>query len=150
MKDSLLLEIHSHTREYSECSHIPALTLAQEVRDKGLRDWLRHKFTALAGTDTHGEGYAGTYPTQFDHWVDTLQDLVTEIRSGRCRPFFKEIPRTGANLQVTEIVVGTKGRKETRERWIIKRLHGRSKWEKAPHAYRVMEEVFQKGFDRGR
>jgi aminoglycoside phosphotransferase (APT) family kinase protein len=265
VKDSLLLEIHSHTREHSDCSHIPALTLAQEVRDKGLQglvltdhhhvwaphdlarlrkeakleehfvllsgqevttadsgdvlvfgpaeaikrhsklseilrkypeaavvwahpyrnsvrpnpllleasgpfhgievfssnhtirdniqglqDWHRHKFTALAGTDTHGEGYAGTYPTQFDHWVDTLEDLVTEIRSGRCRPFFKEIPRTGANLQVTEIVVGTKGRKETRERWIIKRLHGRSKWEKAQHAYRVMEEVFQKGFDRGR
>lgn len=122
------------------------------VRDNihGLQDWHRYKFTALAGTDTHGEGYAGTYPTQFDHWVEDLQDLVTEIRGGRCRPFFKEIPRTGANLQVTEIVVGTKGRRETRERWIIKRLHGRTKWEKARHAYRVMEEVFGQGFDRGR
>jgi aminoglycoside phosphotransferase (APT) family kinase protein len=260
----LLLEIHSHTRKHSPCSHISALTLVQEVRDKGLQglvltdhhhvwtasdlaelrkeaqleehfvllsgqevttadsgdvlvfgpteaiqrhsrladivqkypeaavvwahpyrngvrpeprllrashpfhgieifssnhtirdnihglqDWHRHKFTALAGTDTHAEGYAGTYPTQFDHWVSTLEDLVTEIRNGRCRPFFKEIPRTGANLQVTEIVVGTKGRKETRERWIIKKLHGRSKWEKARHAYRVMEEVFRHGFDSG-
>ncbi len=261
----MLLEIHSHTREHSECSHISALTLAQEVRDKGLQglvltdhhyvwpsedlaalrkkakledhfvllsgqevttedsgdvlvfgptvsipkntrlsailqrypdaalvwahpyrkaarpdprnlevsgpfhgievfssnhtvrgnvqglqDWHRYKFTALAGTDTHGEGYAGTYPTQFDHWVDTLEDLVTEIRSGRCRPFFKEIPRTGANLQVTEIVVGTKGRRETRERWIIKKLHSRSKWQKARHAYLVMEDVFRQGFDKGR
>jgi len=122
------------------------------VRDniQGLQDWHRHKFTALAGTDTHAEGYAGTYPTQFDHWIDTLQDLVTEIRSGRCRPFFKEIPRTGANLQVTEIVIGTKGRNETRERWIIKRLRSPSKWEKAQHAYRVMEDVFRQGFDRGR
>jgi hypothetical protein len=122
------------------------------VRDniQGLQDWHRHKFTALAGTDTHGEGYAGTYPTHFDHWVETLQDLVAEIRSGRCRPFFKEIPRTGANLQVTEIVIGTKGRQETRERWIIKRLQSRSKWEKARHAYRVMEEVFRHGFDLGR
>ncbi len=33
----MLLETHSHTREYSDCSHIPALTLAQEVRDKGLQ-----------------------------------------------------------------------------------------------------------------
>ena len=49
-----------------------------------------------------------------------------------------------------EIVVGNKGRKETRERWIIKRLHSRSKWEKARHAYRVMEEVYRKGFDKGR
>ncbi len=122
------------------------------VRDniQGLQDWHRHKFTAVAGTDTHGAGYAGTYPTQFDHWVETLEDLVTEIRSGRCRPFFKEIPKTGANLQVTEIVVGTKGRKEIRERWIIKKLHSRSKWEKALHAYRVMEEVHRQGFDRGR
>ena len=32
MKDSLLLEIHSHTREYSECSHIPALTLVGKAR----------------------------------------------------------------------------------------------------------------------
>jgi hypothetical protein len=122
------------------------------VRDnvQGLQDWHRHKFTALAGTDTHGEGYAGTYPTQFDHWVHNLQDLVTEIRYGRCRPFFKEIPRTGANQQVTEIVIGTKGRRETRERWIIKKLHSRSKWEKARHAYRVMETVFRQGFDRGR
>jgi 3',5'-nucleoside bisphosphate phosphatase len=121
------------------------------VRDniQGLQDWHRYKFTALAGTDTHAEGYAGTYPTQFDHWVSTLEDLVTEIRSGRCRPFFKEIPRTGANLQVTEIVVGTKGRNEARERWIIKKLHSRSKWEKARHAYRVMEEVFRHGFDAG-
>jgi aminoglycoside phosphotransferase (APT) family kinase protein len=259
----LLLEIHSHTREHSPCSHIPALALVEEVRDKGLQglvltdhhhvwppedlaelrrqakleayfvllsgqevttdrgdvlvfgpkeaierhtrladivrrypeaavvwahpyrhgvrpephllqaprpfhgieifssnhtvrdniqglqDWHRHKFTALAGTDTHGEGYAGTYPTQFDHWISTLQDLVTEVHNGRCRPFFKEITRTGANLQVTEIVVGTKGRKETRERWIIKKLHSPSKWEKARHAYRVMEEVFRNGFESG-
>ena len=121
------------------------------VRDniRGLQDWHRHKFTALAGTDTHAEGYAGTYPTQFDHWVSTLEDLVAEIRNGRCRPFFKEIPRTGANLQVTEIVVGTKGRKETRERWIIKKLHGPSKWERARRAYRIMEEVYRHGFASG-
>ena len=121
------------------------------IRDniRGLQDWHRYKFTALAGTDTHAEGYAGTYPTQFDHWVGALEDLVAEIRNGRCRPFFKEIPRTGANLQVTEIVVGTKGRRETRERWIIKKLHSRSKWEKARHAYRVMEEVYRHGFDKG-
>ncbi len=261
----MLIEIHSHTREHSECSHISALTLVQEVREKGLQglvltdhhylwpsedlaalrkkakledhfvllsgqevttsdvgdvlvfgptvsiprhtplsellrtypaaalvwahpyrkttrpdprflqssgpfhgievfssnhsvrgnvqglqDWHRYKFTALAGTDTHGEGYAGTYPTQFDHWIENVGALVTEIRSGRCRPFFKEIPRTGANLQVTEIVVGTKGRRETRERWIIKKLRSRSKWEKARHAFLVMEHVFHQGFDRGR
>jgi 3',5'-nucleoside bisphosphate phosphatase len=121
------------------------------IRDNlaGLQDWHRFKFTALAGTDTHAAGYAGTYPTQFDHWVSTLEDLLAEIRGGRCRPFFKEIPRTGANIQVTEVVVGTKGRTETRERWIIKQLHNPSSWEKAQNTYRILEQVYRSGFDSG-
>ena len=122
------------------------------VRDNvhGLQDWHRYKFTALAGTDSHAKGYAGTYPTQFDHWVGTIQDLIEEIRHGRCRPFFKEIPLTGANLLVTEIVVGTKGRNEIRERWIVKRLPAvLSKWKKAERTYRIMDMLFQRGFDRG-
>lgn len=121
------------------------------IRDniRGLQDWHRHKFTALAGTDTHASGYAGTYPTQFDHRVESTEELVAEIRHGRCRPFFKEIPRTGANLRVTEVVVGTKGQNESRERWIIKQLRSPSRWDKARHAYRIMDEAFRNGFDRG-
>jgi len=121
------------------------------IRDNlaGLKDWHRHKFTALAGTDTHAGGYAGTYPTQFDHWVGSLDDLVAEIRAGRCRPFFKEIPRTGSNIQVTEVVVGTKGKSEWRARWIVKQLHSPSRWEKARNTYRILEQVHASGFDKG-
>lgn len=115
----------------------------------GLQDWHRYKFTALAGTDTHATGFAGTYPTQFDHWVSSLDDLVAEIRAGRCRPFLKEIPRTGSNTQVTEVVVGTKGRTETRQRWIIRRLHSPSRWEKARTTYRILEQIHRSGFHAG-
>jgi len=63
---------------------------------RGILDWHRHKFTAVSGTDAHSSGAAGIYPTQFDHPVRSAADLAAEIRAGRCRPFFKEIPKAGA------------------------------------------------------
>ncbi|MHB8765544.1 MAG: phosphotransferase, partial [Deferrisomatales bacterium] len=116
---------------------------------RGLRDWHAHKFTALAGTDAHGATYAGTYPTQFDHPFDTIEGLAEELRRGRCRPFFKEIPRAGSQIQVTEIAIGTKGETETRERLIVKVLRDRRKWRSAARAYRVMAAVARRGFDGG-
>ena len=122
-------------------------TVAENSR--GLKAWHTHKFTAVAGTDTHGLGYAGTYPTLFDHPVATVEDLVEELRKGRCRPFFKEIPKAGSQLQVSEITIGTKGADEVRERIIIKSLWDRGKWESVERAYQIMTVVAEHGFRGG-
>ncbi len=115
----------------------------------GLQDWHRERFTALAGTDTHGVSYAGLYPTHFDHTVRTIQELALEIRSGRCRPFLKEIPHAGANSQVIEVTIGTKGLDEVRERIIIKEISNVHKWRSAERAFRIMDAIAQQGFDGG-
>lgn len=123
----------------------------QSVRgnSRGLQDWHRLHFTAIAGTDTHGASYAGTYPTQFDHPLRSMSDLVEELRHGRCRPFFKEIPRAGANTRVTEVTIGTKGADEFRERIIIKSIENRQKWKNADRAYHIMETLAEHGFGGG-
>jgi len=115
----------------------------------GLQDWHRERFTALAGTDTHGGSYAGLYPTQFDHPVRTIQELALEIRHGRCRPFLKEIPRSGANSQVTEVTIGTKGIDETRERIIIREITNPHKWKSAERAFVITDTIARHGFDGG-
>lgn len=115
----------------------------------GLQDWHRERFTALAGTDTHGGSYAGLYPTHFDHTVRTIQELALEIRNGRCRPFLKEIPHAGANSQVIEVTIGTKGLDEVRERIIIKEISNVHKWRSAERAFRIMDAIARQGFDGG-
>ena len=116
---------------------------------RGLQDWHRHKFTAIGGTDTHGTGYAGMYPTQFDHPVTGMNELALELRAGRCRPFLKEIPRSGANALVTEVVIGTKGEDEVRERIIIRKMTDEHAWRSADRAFRIMTELAGHGFDAG-
>jgi thiamine kinase-like enzyme len=116
---------------------------------RGLRDWHRYRFTAIAGTDTHGVTYAGAYPTLFDHPLEAIADLAEELKKGRCRPFFKEIPRAGTNVRVDEITIGTKGSDETRERIIIKKFGADGKWQSAERAFRIMEEIAHHGFARG-
>ena len=116
---------------------------------RGLRDWHRYRFTAIAGTDTHGVTYAGVYPTLFDHPLETMTDLADEFKRGRCRPFFKEIPRAGSNVRVDEITIGTKGHDETRERIIIRKFDADEKWQSAQRAFHIMEEIARHGFDRG-
>ena len=117
---------------------------------RGLQDWHRHHFTAIAGTDTHGSGYAGIYPTIFDHPADDVQELAGEIRHGRCRPFLKEIPRSGAHALVTEVTIGTKGRDEQRERIIIRTIDSKVRWHGAKRAFQVMQALAANGFDAGR
>ncbi len=117
---------------------------------RGLRDWHLYKFTAVAGTDTHGLSYAGVYPTLIDHPVETIGELVEEIRKGRCRPFFKEIPKTGANVRVDEITIGTKGDDETRQRIIIRKFRDHKNWQEAQRAFYITEELALHGFDRGK
>lgn len=116
---------------------------------RALNDWHRLRFTAVAGTDTHGKSYAGTYPTIFDHPVNTLEELVREIRHGRCRPFLKEIPRSGASTQVLEVTFGTKGLDESRERIIIKSAKNQEKWQSAARGFAIMREISAHGFRDG-
>jgi len=61
------------------------------------RTGIATSFTAIGGTDTHVTGYAGMYPTQFDHPVTEWPNWPRKLKAGRCRPFLKEIPRSGAN-----------------------------------------------------
>ena len=117
---------------------------------RGLQDWHRHHFTAIAGTDTHGSGYAGIYPTIFDHPMSDVQALASEIRHGRCRPFLKEIPRSGAHALVTEVTIGTKGRDEQRERIIIRSIDSDLRWHSAERAFQIMQALAAQGFSDGR
>lgn len=116
---------------------------------RALRDWHRLRFTAIGGTDTHGSGYAGLYPTLFDHPVSSVQELATEIRRGRCRPFLKEIPRSGANSLVTEVTIGVKGMDEVRERFVIRTITNRHKWRSADRAFHITEAIAGHGFQGG-
>ncbi len=124
----------------------------QTVRgnSRGLQDWHRYRFTALAGTDTHGASYSGTYPTIFDHPVQNEIELAGEIRHGRCRPFLKEIPHSGAHSLVTEVTIGTKGQDEQRERIIIRTIDSDLRWRSAARAFRIMQALAEQGFGEGR
>nr|MBU1328062.1 phosphotransferase [Candidatus Omnitrophota bacterium] len=115
----------------------------------GLKAWHKYKFTASSGSDAHTEGMAGAYPTQFDHSVTTMQDLVTEIRKSRCRPFFKEIPKSGTNIIVTEITIGTKGYDESRSRIIMKNITDDKKWLAAKSSSDINAFLCKNGFGEG-
>jgi 3',5'-nucleoside bisphosphate phosphatase len=119
--------------------------------NRGLRDWHRLKFTAIAGTDTHALSYAGLYPTIFDHPVSTVTELAGEIRAGRCRPFFKEIPRSGStSTQVTEITIGAGRDGDIREKYVIKKHKNFAAWRSAARKSQVMDEIRRHGFEEGR
>jgi 3',5'-nucleoside bisphosphate phosphatase len=117
---------------------------------RGLADWHRLRFTAISGTDTHGVQYAGSYPTIFDHPVQSMQELADELRAGRCRPFFKEIPRSGANAVVTEVTFGTKEGDENRERIIIRTLSDERNGKVPSGPRQIMAAVAEAGFSEGR
>ena len=118
---------------------------------RGLQDWHRYKFTAIAGTDTHALSYAGLYPTIFDHPVSNIFEMADEIRAGRCRAFFKEIPRTGTSAtQVTEITIGTKTNGAVPEKYVVKAHANVQAWDEAVRTIRVMEEIARHGFEKGK
>ena len=112
----------------------------------GLKAWHEYKFTAVSGSDAHAEGMAGLYPVQFDHPVLTMQDIVTEIKKSRCRPFFKEIPRSGTNIVVTEVTIGTKGEDESRNKIILKNITDDKKWAAAKSSSNVTAFLYKNGF----
>ena len=53
----------------------------------GIAAWQRLKFKAVSGSDTHAEGQAGVYPALFENHVKTIDDVVLEIKKGRCHPY---------------------------------------------------------------
>lgn len=121
-----------------------------KANSRGIEDWHRHRFTAVAGTDAHGQTPAGSYPTQFDHPVGDIEELAAEIRRGRCRPFLKEITHAGGNSLVTEIVIGTKGEDGQRPRIIIRRIGRSAEWPAALRTATLTSEIAAHGFVGGR
>lgn len=117
---------------------------------QGLNAWHYHKFIAVAGTDTHAASYAGNYPTLFDHPVETIQALAGEIKNGRCRPYFKEVVRTGTHLKTMEITIGADTITAPGDRIIIKTFPNKLKWKSAERTFHLMKTIFNHGFDRGR
>jgi hypothetical protein len=115
----------------------------------GLKTWHKYKFTAISGSDTHTEVMAGVYPSQFDHPVLTIKDVSQEIKKSRCKPFFKEIPKSGTNIIVTEITIGTKGDDESRNRIILKHITDDKKWESARSSSDITSFLYKNGFGEG-
>jgi hypothetical protein len=159
--DAALVHAHPyrHRLDYEEGRLRPPAIDAVEIfsanhsmkaNSRGLEDWHRHRYTAVAGTDAHGRTPAGSYPTQFDHPVGDIEELAAEIRRGRCRPLFKEITHAGANALVTEIVIGTKGEFGQRPRIILRRIGRRSEWPKALRTATLTCELVAHGFAGGR
>lgn len=126
-----------------------SLNHTTEENYRALQAWHTHKFTAMSGSDSHSYDMTGVFPTQFDHPVTTIDDLTCELRHGRCRPFFKEIPKSGTNVVVTEITIGTKGADESRSRIIVKRFAELHKWEKAQETATLNAELYESGFNKG-
>ncbi len=116
---------------------------------RALRDWHKHKFTATAGTDTHGLSYVGAYPTLFDHPFDSIRAMAAEIRAGRCRPYFKEVPLKGATrTRITEVTMGRE-EAEIAKRVIVKTFDTPEAWKTAERGNVIAEALLAAGFDHG-
>lgn len=123
-------------------------TVADAAR--ALADWHKHRFTAIAGTDTHAPSYTGTYPTVFDHPVTSIAGLVEELKAGRCRPYFKEIPRSGATeTVVSEVEIGYQGSPH-RKVVIIKSYADIELWKKGERSHEIIKQMLNEGFRDGK
>lgn len=117
---------------------------------RALKDWHELKYTAIAGTDTHALSYTGSYPTIFDHPFNTIEELAEEIKQGRCRPYFKEIPRSGTtDTKVTEISIGPKTAKK-RNKLIIKSYEDIDSWKSGERSHHLINEILKQGFKNGK
>ncbi len=116
---------------------------------QALEDWHTYKFTAISGTDTHAYSYAGTYPTIFDHPFDSIEAMAEEIKAGRCRPYFKEVPRTGTtNTVVREVTIGPKAAHK-RKKMIVKTYENAISWKNGQRTHHIVEALCEHGFDTG-
>jgi predicted metal-dependent phosphoesterase TrpH len=117
---------------------------------RALKDWHTYRFTAIAGTDTHGLSYVGAYPTVFDHPFDSIAGLIDEIEAGRCRPYFKEVPLVDgtSSTRVTEVTIGPENL-GTAQKVIVKTFENVRAWTAGERSHHIVEEFYQHGFDRG-
>jgi 3',5'-nucleoside bisphosphate phosphatase len=116
---------------------------------KALKDWHTFKFTGIGGTDTHAYSYTGSYPTIFDHPVQSIRDLVDELKAGRCRPYFKEIQKAGtSNTKVTELTIGPRSA-EDRKELIIKNFDDFDSWKQGERSFHLVKELLKHSFDEG-
>ncbi len=123
-------------------------TTAEAAR--ALKTWHEMKFTAIAGTDTHALSYTGTYPTVFDHAFKTINEMVEEIKKGRCRPYFKEISKAGTtNTEVTELTVGPRSSK-SRKKVIIKTYENIEAWKTGDRTFNIVTKILNYGFKGGK
>jgi 3',5'-nucleoside bisphosphate phosphatase len=123
-------------------------TIAEAAR--ALDDWHRYKFTAIAGTDTHALSYTGSYPTVFDHPVTRIEEVVDELRKGRCRPFLEEIPHTGTtNTKITEVRIGPGIRTKEKINLIVKSYQNVEEWKEGERTHYIINEIHKYGFKDG-
>jgi hypothetical protein len=115
-----------------------------------LSKWHEYKFTAVSGSDAHSREAVAIFPTEFYHPVASVKDIAREIKKGRCKPFLKEVPKAGSNLNVMEITMGTKGSDEVRTRLIVKKIADDKKWEKSLASLEVRQAVYDRGFHSGK
>jgi len=115
-----------------------------------LSKWHDYKFTAVSGSDAHSKEAAAIFPTEFYHPVSGIKEVACEIKKGRCKPFLKEVPKSGSNLSVTEITMGTKGNDEVRARLIVKKIEDDKKWEKALVSLDIRQAIYDRGFGSGK
>ncbi|MFO7964862.1 MAG: phosphotransferase [Desulfobacterales bacterium] len=116
---------------------------------RALKDWHTYKFTATAGTDTHAYSYTGSYPTVFDHPVQSITQLAEEIKAGRCRPYFRESPKTGTTrTKISELKIGP-GTPEKRNAVIVKTVEDTGSWESGERSFRIVDYLAKQGFDGG-
>lgn len=117
--------------------------------NRALKDWHRYKFTATGGTDTHAVSYTGSYPTIFDHPLTSVKELAEEIKAGRCRPYFREIPMAGtSSTKVTELTVGPEAAGQ-RQELIIKNFENFESWKSGERSFHIVQELMKHGFDKG-
>jgi len=115
-----------------------------------LQLWHQYKFNAVAGTDAHDDKDVGLFSTQVLHPITGIEEFIEELKKGRCIPFVKEIPRSGSNLVVTEITMGTKGQDEVRNRLITKQFSDKKKWQAARDSLKIRETLYARGFNAGK
>lgn len=142
-KEKLLNPLHDGIEIFSS-----NYTFAEASR--ALKDYHELKFTAIAGTDTHALSYTGSYPTLFDHPFETIEEMVAEVKAGRCRPYFKEILREGTtDTKVTEVVIGSKS-SHSQKKIILKTYSDIQSWKEGERSHHILEEISRQGFDSGK
>ncbi len=117
---------------------------------RALQDWHTYHFTATAGTDTHGLSYTGSYPTIFDRSFASVEVLAAELKAGRCRPYFREVPAHSgtSSVQVTELTIGPEDATTTRT-YIVKSFDNVGAWSEGERSHTIARQLYEHGFARG-